>query len=71
MCSGDLGAGVSYLAVIKIDGNLDQQALTALHNQIKQLIQAQNGRVVIHTRASTAADTQLNVVPKFHGGGVP
>lgn len=71
MCSGDLGAGVSYLALIKIDGNLSQQALKDVHNQIKQLVEAQQGRIIAHARASTKdVRPNLELVPGIHGEGV-
>ena len=66
MCHGELGPGVSYWALIRISGDLKQDALEKIHDEIEaKLENAQlRGKITTEARVSDKdVKAQLQFLP--------
>ncbi|HEU4923205.1 MAG TPA: hypothetical protein VFT23_09035 [Burkholderiales bacterium] len=73
MSSGPVGEGQSYWCTIKISKQLTKDQLTAVKQQIQQILDANQGSIIAETRASTRAIPSFTLrapdVAPGRGGG--
>ena len=70
MSSGPVGEGQSYWCTIRISKQLTKDQLTAVKQQIQQILDANQGAIIAETRASTKAIPSFTLrAPDIAGPG--